>query len=48
MITKVNDSEILSNLKQEITVVVIGMYAHEVVMLNNSLEGLFYFNHCLN
>ena len=42
------DSEIYENIKREITVILTGMYGHEVIMLNNSDEGLFYFNHCLN
>ena len=48
MIHKVKDIDIFENLKRELTVVLMGMYAHEVIMLNNSSEGLFYFNHCMN
>ena len=48
MITKVKDEDIYVNLKHEISVVLVGMFAHEIVMLNNSEHGLFYFYNCLN
>lgn len=47
MINKVD----LSSIKLSVgtpTVVIQGMIAHQVIMLNNSVEGLFYFYHCLN
>jgi hypothetical protein len=48
VITKVKDEDIYTNLKREVSVVLVSMYAHEIIMLNNSEDGLFYFYHCLN
>lgn len=48
MIHKVKDSEIFSNDCGGIVIILEEMYAHEKIMLNNCLLGVFYFNHCLN
>lgn len=48
MIQKVKDSEIFSNDCGEILIILEDVFAHEKIMLNSSLLGVFYFNHCLN